>query len=149
MIKTVPFHSEHLKLMDMRTYEWEKVYPYLSQTLLDYYASLGHAYTFLDGGKIITCLGWVPLWPGVYEIWQIPSSHIIERKIEYVKVLKDFLLTYAQKLKVHRAQTHSIADVFHDAYMVHLGFECEGTLREYSQFKEDYRLWSRRFTWEQ
>jgi len=148
MIKTVPFHSEHLKLMDMRQYEWEKVYPYIPQGLLDYYASLGHAYTFLEDGKIITCLGWVPVWEGVWDIWQIPSTYMISHKIEYVKMLKDFLVTYARKLNVHRAQTRSIADEFHDAYMVLLGFTCEGTLCEYSQFKEDYRMWSRRFTWE-
>jgi len=148
-MKTIPFHSEHLKLMDMQPYEWEKIYPYLPQDLLDYYASLGHAYTFLKDGRIITCIGWVPLWKGVYEVWQIPSIYIAANKIDFIKTLNEFIEIYAKKLKVHRAQTNSVADEFHDAYMKFLGFTCEGTLKEYSQFKEDYRVWSRRFTWEQ
>jgi len=147
-MKTIPFHSEHLKIMDMRPYEWEKVYPYLPQETLDYYASLGHAYTLIEDGKIITCIGWVPLWPGAWEIWQIPSIHIAEHKIDYVRKLKDFITFYAEKQKAHRIQTHSPADKLHDAWMVFMGFECEGTLKEYSRFKEDYRLWSRRFKWE-
>jgi len=134
--------------MDMRPYEWEKVYPYLPQAVLDHYSALGHAFTLMEDGRIITCIGWIPLWTGVFEIWQIPSIHISHHKIEYVRTLKDFVTTYTKKLKAHRVQTYSPADSLHDAWMTFMGFECEGTLTEYTQFKEDYRLWSRRFTWE-
>ncbi len=148
-MKTFPFHAEHLKIMDMRAYERDKVYPYLPQEMLDYYSSLGHAYTLVKDGRIITCIGWVPLWPGVYEIWQIPSVYVAEDPLDYVKTLKEFITVYTEKLKAHRIQTHSPADKLHDRWMQFMGFECEGTLLQYSRFKEDYRLWSRRFSWEQ
>lgn len=148
-MKTLPFHSEHLKVMDMRPYEWEKIYPFLPQETLDYWSSLGHAYTLMKDGKIITCIGWIPLWDGVWEIWQIPSIHVAENPIDYVRTLKDFITSYTRKLKAHRVQSHCPADPLHDRWMVFMEFEQEGTLSGYSRFKEDYRLWSRRFTWEQ
>jgi hypothetical protein len=147
MVKKIPFHPEHLKVMDMRPYEFEKVYPYLPQQMLEYYASMEFSSTLMIDGQIITCLGLVPLWEGVYEVWQIPSIYVEKHKLEYVKIFRQMMNTYAEKFKIHRLQTHSPADDFHNAWMEFMGFTLEGTLKQYSRFKEDFNIWARRFNY--
>ena len=147
-MKTIPFHYEHLKVMDMREYEKEKVYPYMLQAQLDVFNSLPYNYTIIKDGKIITCAGIVPLWEGVYEVWQIPSIYVKDYKAEYVKIMIDLFMKVAENLKAHRFQSACPADALHDRWMKFTGFELEGTLKEYNRFKEDYRMWARRFVWE-
>ena len=59
-MKCIPFHYEHLKAMDMRLYEAEKIYPYMAKEQLDILSTLPYNYTFIKEGKILTCIGVVP-----------------------------------------------------------------------------------------
>ena len=85
----------------------------------------------------------------MYEVWQIPSIYIKDYKLDYVRIMINLMNDTAEKVKAHRFQTTCPADEFHDRWMKFTGFECEGTLKEYNRFKEDYRIWSRRFVWQQ
>ena len=134
--------------MDMRGFEKEKIYPHMPQVSLDYMSHAPYNYTFVKDGKIITCIGVIPLWEGVYEVWQMPSTHIKEGKIEYVKTMRELMLKTAKELKAHRFQSCCPADELHDRWMECMGFECEGLLKEYSRFKEDFKIWARRFEWQ-
>jgi hypothetical protein len=145
--KLMPFHYEHLKLMDMREYEKVHIYPYLTQSFLDYCSTNMYNYTAIKDGRIITCVGFLPLWEGVFDVWQIPSVHVEDHVLEYAKTMRRYICDIAKELKAHRIQSSCPANELHDRWMEFLGFKCEGTMAKYNRFKIDYRIWSR--IWEQ
>jgi len=146
-MRDVVFHPEHLKLMDMREFEREKVCPFLPVEKLAEFGELSR--TLIHDGRIITCIGMVPMWEGVFECWQIPSAYVHKYRIAYVKAFNGLILRYCKPYGVRRLQTHSPADDLHDAWMRFMKFECEGTLKGFSRFGQDYRIWRREFIWEQ
>lgn len=142
-MRILPFKPEHLVVMTMRDWEKEKVYPYVAQGWLDQCSRLPHNATLVYDGRIITCIGLIPLWEGVYEVWQIPSVYVETYKIWYVKTLWQLFEKKAELLKFHRLQTKCPADDLHDRWMKAMSFECEGILRNYNIFKDDFKMWSR------
>jgi hypothetical protein len=132
-------------MMEMREFERTKIYPYLP---LENLVQLGElSRTLIHDGHIIACTGLVPMWEGVCEVWQIPSVYVAKYKIAYVKAFRALIARYAEKYRIRRMQTHSPADDLHDTWMRCMGFECEGTLKAYNRFGEDYRIWRREFIW--
>lgn len=145
-MREITFHAEHLKLMEMRPFERDKICPFLP---LETLSSLGDlSRTLIHDGRILTCAGIIPMWEGVYEVWQIPSIYVLQYKIAYVKAMRALLHKYSEQFKIRRLQTHSPADDLHDAWMMFMGFECEGTLKAYNRHKDDYRIWRKEFVWE-
>ena len=144
MIETLPFHREHLNIIDAREYEREKVIPFLPEVFLSTAESSLDCYTLMKDGRILTCIGCYELWEGVLDVWQIPSIYVGENIFSYGKTVREMLNNTAEKRKARRLQTISPADSLHDRWHKFLGFECEGTLKEYSRFKIDHRMWARR-----
>jgi len=142
-MKVVPFHREHLNLIDARKQEAEGLMPYLNDAFLQVAEGLPHNYSMVEDGKIITCMGLLPMWDGVYEVWQIPSIYVEDYIKSYCKNVLGLLDSAAEKLDIWRMQTKSPADDLHDRWMKFIGFECEGTLKKYSRFGKDYRMWRR------
>jgi hypothetical protein len=144
-VKTIPFHREHMNLLDARAYEKEKLIPFLTPQFFDMAESSPLSYSLVADGRVITCIGCFPLWDGVWEVWQIPSVWVPKYAKEYCRTIKGLLDTISERVHVWRIQTCSPADELHDRWMRFIGFECEGTLKEYSRFKIDYRMWARRY----
>lgn len=131
-------------MMEMREFERTKIYPYLP---LENLVQLGElSRTLIHDGHIIACTGLVPMWEGVCEVWQIPSLYVARYKIAYVKAFRKLISRIHLEYKMRRLQTHSPADELHDAWMRVIGFECEGTLKGYSRFGNDYRIWAKIFS---
>ena len=143
-MQCVPFNREHLNIMDARDYEAEKVIPYISNAFVDAAEQNLDCYTLIKDGRIITCIGCFELWEGVLDVWQIPSRYAHKYIKDYCKTVKGMLDNTAKKRGARRLQTISPADSLHDRWHKFLGFECEGTLKEYSRFKVDHRMWARR-----
>lgn len=141
----IPFHREHFNLLEAREYERKCVIPYFPEAFFNLMESLPHCYTMVGDGRIITCMGIVPMWTGVWELWQVPSVYVRRYAKDYVKIIRGQLDTAAERINVWRFQTISPADELHDRWMEFIGFECEGTLKEYSRFKIDHRIWARRY----
>jgi hypothetical protein len=146
-LKTIPFNREHLTLLEPREYEKERVLPFLNSGFLDAVERSLWSYTLVKDGRVVTCIGGLQLWSGVWEVWQIPSVYVHKYTLEYCRTLKGLLDAWAEKEKAWRLQTSSPADELHDRWMEFLGFKCEGTMAKYNRFKIDYRIWSR--IWEQ
>jgi hypothetical protein len=146
-LKTIPFNREHLTLLDAREYEKERVIPFLNSAFLDAVERSLWSYTLVKDGQVVTCIGALPLWSGVWEVWQIPSIYVPKYILEYCRMVKGLLDACATKEKAWRLQTSSPADDLHDRWMKFIGFECEGTMREYTRFKQDFRMWARRYNY--
>lgn len=144
-MKTIPFNREHLTLLEPREYEKERVIPFLTSAFLDVAERSLWSYTLVKDGRVVTCIGALPLWNGVWEVWQIPSVYVPKYILEYCRTVKGILDAGAVKEKAWRLQTSSPADDLHDRWMKFIGFECEGTMREYTRFKQDFRMWARRY----
>lgn len=144
-MKVIPFNREHLNLLDARLYEREYVIPYLVDAYLTAVERLPHNYSLIADGRIITCLGCLPLWDGVWQIWQLPSIYVKDYVRDYCRTVSGILETGAKAEKVWRAQTTAPSDELHDRWMEFLGFECEGVMKEYSRIRQDHKMWARRF----
>lgn len=146
-VRVVPFNREHLFLMRTRKYEEEHLLPFLTDMFLSVAETSANCYTMLIDDRIITCFGGVPLWEGVYEVWQIPSVYVLQYAKEYCRTIRGVLDKTAKELGLWRVQTISPADELHDRWMKFLGFKCEGTLEKYSRFKIDHRMWAKGYNY--
>ena len=144
-MQTIPFLREHLTLLDAREYEKKNVLPYVNSAFLTAMETSGWSYTLVQDGRIVTCIGAIQLWPGVWEVWQIPSIYVPRYAKSYCQTIKGLLDVRALGLGAWRLQTHSPADELHDRWMAFIGFECEGTMKEYTRNKIDHRIWARRY----
>lgn len=143
--KIVPFNRAHLSVLEPRSYEAERIIPFLQSSWLEMAEMSPYCYSMVIDGRVITLMGCFPLWDGVWEVWQIPSVYVLKYAKEYCKTIRGLLDGAAKRINIWRMQSHSPADELHDRWMKFVGFECEGTLKEYSRFKDDYRLWVRRY----
>jgi len=144
-MKVIPFNREHLTLLDAREHEREKVIPFIMPGFLDLAERSPYTYSMVKDGRVVTCMGCFQLWNGVWEIWQIPSIYVPQYAKDYCVTIRGILDTAARRINIWRMQTVSPADELHDRWMKFIGFECEGTFKEYSRFKQDFRMWVRRY----
>jgi hypothetical protein len=96
----------------------------------------------LCNGEIIACGGFVPLWTGVFECWIQFKDYrtFLSHTIWLVRAFRKEL----EKLQFHRLQaTIDLKTRNYHKFMKLLGFNCEGLLRKYSPFGEDYVMYSR------
>lgn len=148
-IEVAMFHPRHLEVAELREHERE-----LLNGIADIEKQLGTlmrnsrvALTFMYGGRVITCAGFVEMWPGVAELWQIPTVHVEKCKLTFAKTLKKYTEGAAKDFGYHRLQTSCPVDPLHDRWMEFLGFTKEGTMKQYTYLKQDYSIFGRVFTW--
>lgn len=148
-MEVIIFHPKHLEVAAVRQHEMDTIFK-----LKNAYAQIENlaaksvqAGTFMYDGRIITCAGFLELWPGVAEIWQIPTIYVKLCPTLFSKTIRAYIETIAEQFKYHRLQTVAPADALHDRWMSWLGFRQEGTMLEYTADKRDYRMWSRAFKW--
>lgn len=145
-MKVIPFNREHLHLLDARKYEREHLIPYLTDAYLTAVERIPHCYSLVADGRIVTCIGCIPLWDGVWQVWQIPSVYVKDYVRDYCHTVRGILDNAAELERAWRVQTTAPADRLHDRWMEFLGFECEGVLKEYSRIRQDHKMWARRYS---
>lgn len=148
-MEVVIFHPRHLEVAELREHERELLngLSFIKNRLETLMQNSKASGTFLHDGRIVTCAGFVELWPGVAELWQIPTIHVQKCKKDFAKTLRDYINNVARTFKYHRLQTSCPADHAHDRWMEFLGFEKEGTMRQYTYLKQDYSVFGRVFSW--
>lgn len=145
-VKRILFHPEHLKLMSVHNKGIERLFSYTDW--VDNFSEVdgrGDAVTILYNERILVCAGHIQLWPGVAEIWAIPSECVAEHTLVFNRAIKRYVESLAKTYNYHRMQTYSFNDSVHDRWMKWLGFECEGILKKYTYNKLDYKMWARLF----
>lgn len=138
-IEKVPFIPEHAFAIELRAHEAT----YIDRDFLVAIGETGICCTCLIDGAILAIVGFFEKWPGVIQVFVIPSIHVPRAPKSFVKYVKAALDRLATDFNYHRLQTESKADEQTDKWMRVLGFECEGVLKSYSSAKEDYKMWAR------
>jgi RimJ/RimL family protein N-acetyltransferase len=148
-LKQIIFKPEHLEVADIRPLESNGILNLPeTQTRLEKLSQIGDATTLIYDGRIIGFTGFLEIWPGVAEIWLIPTIYIQTASLTVARLLKNYVKVLAKTFKLHRLQTVAPDDELHNRWMSWLGFQEEGLLRQYSQFKMDYKQWARVYKWE-
>jgi RimJ/RimL family protein N-acetyltransferase len=102
------------------------------------------AYTGYVNDKPIGCGGVVILWDGVGEVWLIVSREVESHKVQAVKVLKRMCEIILLKHELRRIQAIIRTDFPQAVKLVEsLGFEREGTLRNYCPDGQDSYMYAR------
>lgn len=139
----VEFHPKHIECMDVRKDEKEtllanpKAYDYIEML-----ANNGKAGTILYDGRILTVIGYVPMFENTYEIWQIPSIYTERYPLVFCKAILYFLKKYMYQFKFDRISTTCPADELHDRWMRFLRFNFEGTAKKYA-YGRDFNVWAK------
>ncbi len=143
-VKVVPFDTEHLKLMDIREHELLSIFSIESMvSRLKALQSLGESGTLLYNGVILGALGFYEMWPGVCEVWVIPSTHITEYCVVFAKKVKNYLDMLQQVKKYHRIQVIALDDDLQGLWLTWLVFKSEGVLEKYSMKQQNYKVWAK------
>ena len=139
-VKIVPFHLNHLDVMDIRESERELIA--CKQEAIKAIAQQSAITTIIYNGVILAVMGAYMLWDGCYEVFVIPSSYAPMYPKAFCKQAKFYADTLLET-GARRLQTSSVADATHDRWMTFLGFEKEGTMKQYSIDGQDFCLWAR------
>jgi len=137
--EVAPFIPQDWQEIDLRQWERENI------NVESVYAvsSYGQLFTVRQDGRILALMGFWQKWDGVWEVYVYPSIHTPKYPVFYVKRVRNLLRTIARSHNMRRQQTISLADESTDRWMKALGFECEGTLKEFTPKREDCRMWAR------
>lgn len=143
-IKIVPFKIEHIDLMDIREHELMGVFTLknLKQRLLAI-EKITTAGTIVYEGRILGVMGSLELWPGVCEVWVIPSTHIKRYSLIFAKTIKKNLKNIEEVFEYHRVQVTALDDELHARWLTFLGFKKEGILEKYTFQQQNFAMWSR------
>lgn len=145
MIK-IPFAAGHLDQIEVREHEKETWLAWQQLRVhFETIEKMGTAMTMVHDDKIITCAGYWVVWPGVCEVWQIPSIHVASCAVQYGREMRRYIKALQETFNLHRIQTNSPHDLTHIRWMTFLGFKCEGELKQYTMNKENYLIWARIF----
>lgn len=142
-VRIIPFNPEHVKLMDIRGHELEAIFGYEDiQQRLEICKERGACGTIMWGNTILGVMGYAQLWKGVCEVWIIPCTSIPKHALIFAKRVKKSLKLLVETKYFHRIQTVSLDNGEHERWHTWLGFKSEGTLKQYSAKKEDFKMWS-------
>ena len=148
-VKVIPFHPKHLEVMNIRDIDSAIFGDFKSQEAFDRVDQMSRistqAGTFLCEGRIHFVAGFCPMWPGVYEVWMLPSVYVRNAPMFFCRTLRRYIDRIAHDFKAHRIQTTSFDDKFHERWMKFMGFEKEGTLRQFTQDKRNMCQFGRIF----
>ncbi|MBR1625643.1 MAG: hypothetical protein IJ681_00695 [Bacteroidales bacterium] len=139
----IPFKAEHVEVMDVRDYELNTTFTLANvQTALKVFEMSKKAGTIICEGRVIAIMGVQDLWPGVCELWVLPSKYLHEYVFQFsrtiLKAMNSGILN-----GYHRIQIRATDDELHNRWLKFLKFEKEGTLRKYDNLGNDMNIWAR------
>lgn len=144
-LKIVAFNTKHLDLLEAREIEglgFLKL-PDAPARMERMAKDSEQSGTFIYDGRILFCAGYFFLWPGVIEVWMIPSIYVKDYPVVFYRTVTRYLKRLETDLKCHRVQTTSYADEFHAKWMDRLGFHSEGVMKKFTHDKRDLCLYAR------
>ena len=147
-ISIVPFKSYFLKVMDLVESDAETIKRFENQfSLLDAGKHNGFAYTVIDSGKPILCFGLEFQWDGVATAWLLPDKvGIRKNRIKFHKGALNYFGIVADSYNQHRIEvTVNVRNPYAEKWIKSMGFDYEGTLRQYGTDKTDHKIYARLF----
>lgn len=145
--KIIPYTPSHLEMMELRPREAALVATPGMVAALSASWTVTVAEVTEDGFiRVAGVIGARILWHGVADVYLIPCVDLSSRNIiAFVRQIRTALRIASTEARIRRFQTLAVDDPLHNRWLSHLGFEKEGTLKEYNVDKEDYATWALRY----
>lgn len=121
--EVVIFKIEHMELMELRRHEKETLQSQAQR--LHALAQAGTCGTLVYDGRILGVMGYMELFPEVFEVFIIPTIWVQKYRIAFVKTIRNYLDILSNTHPVKRIQTSSLADDLHSRWMSFCGFSLE------------------------
>lgn len=143
MTKVIPFKKEHIECMEIRDYEMQTVVNTPNfQTAIQIWEQNRNAGTIIHDGRILAVMGYLELWPGVCEVYVLPSRYLHEYPAAFTRCIKRTLDSGIFN-SFHRVQIQAQDDKLHNRWVKFLGFTLEGTFKKYDPLGNDFNMWAR------
>lgn len=141
--RIIPFKVEHIEVMDIRDYELNTSFSLENvQAGLKVFENSRKAGTIICEGKVIAIMGVQDLWPGVCELWVIPSKYLHDYALPFARTIRKAMSSGILN-SYRRVQIQALDDELHNRWLRFLKFEKEGTLRKYDTLGNDMNMWAR------
>jgi hypothetical protein len=140
-----PFDMAHINLMELKQEYVDEVFRTEDGLLqLEYAAERGDAFTLMHEGRIL-CVGGVSMvWPGVGQMWLIPSQYVNDYSLVFVRTVRNFLESMMKSHELHRMQAVISSELPNgEKWIRGLGFQKEGKMQQYSASGVDYYLYGK------
>lgn len=139
-----PFKYAHLDYIDIRDYEKNTIFsvPGMREKFKGAEGAM-FAGTIMYKDILLGCVGCKILWPGVGELWSVPSNQITTYGKIYARMIKKQISSIIRFYDFHRLQVTTPADDMHSRFWTWMGFTRECTLKHFGCGKEDYNLYAR------
>lgn len=146
-VKVLKFHPKHLEVMDVRADDSDLFAGFKTEEGMQRVEQMAaisvQAVTFFVDGRVLFCAGFCNLWPGVFEVWMLPSIYIKKHSVYFARLMRRYLDGIQEDFKAHRIQTTSFDDPFHEKWMKFLGFEWEGRMKKFTHDKRTMVMYGR------
>ena len=148
MIKVVSFIAEHAEDLIQQGHRDFGSLADADTTMKPYYNVVAGqpamAYSMIDDGHLIASSGIYEIWDGVGEAWLLPSTRLLEKPRKAVKAVRSFLHEISERENFRRVQATVHSDFTRGKrFLEWLGFENEGTLRNYGPDGADHIIYAR------
>lgn len=142
-VKIIPFKTQHVECMDVRDYETSTVFNLSNlETGLKVFEERRSAGTMVYDGRILGIVGYFELWPGVCELFVLPSKYLNEYPIPFARCIRRTINQEIFK-SYHRIQIMALDDELHNNWLKFLKFEKEGHLKKYDSLGNNFNMWAR------
>lgn len=141
--KIIPFKVEHLEVMNIRDYELNTTFQIANAQIgLKVFEQSKTAGTIIYDGRVIAIMGLQELWPGVCELWVIPSVYLPEYALPFARTIRKALNSGILD-NYRRVQIQAVDDKLHNRWLKFLNFKKEGTFKKFDQLGNDMNMWAR------
>lgn len=147
-IKVVEFEAKHVREMDLRPSEKERLDADPNAWgNIDFLADRGKGGTIFLGDVILGIIGYLEIWPGFFEVWAFPSIHVKDHPMVYLRTTKRYIAAIENTFKPFRLQTTAFDDDLHTNWMRFLGFKCEtpNGMKNYCVLRQTFNMWSKTY----
>lgn len=147
MVERLLFEPGHLNFLKLRPEYQDTVFNLERAKRVLYHipgGAEGDALTLIVDDKILACFGYFLIFPGVVQVWLLPSIYLDEHPIIFVRIVKRYIEQTADVFNWHRVQTVTEVNDKHRRWMKTLGFVEEGVMKKYFN-NQDYVMSARYF----
>lgn len=127
-----PEHFDQITLREESSFEKEALLDVAQQTPV---------YTMMTEKGILCCVGIIPLWPGIAEIWSTDGELINTFPVAFHKAAKHVIDSFWNHYELKRLQaTCHVSNEQSWNWLKRLGFDTEGIMRNYGPDCVDYYI---------
>lgn len=142
--RIIPYRPDYFDLLEIREREIQSMGVIGdAKKRMDVLSQTGNCFIMLFDGRLLGVVGWFEFWPGVCEVFVLPTIYMSKAGLVFARAIKKHLYNLEKVKKFQRIQVMAVKDKRHTRWLTWLGFNIEGTLKKYGPNGEDFLMWAR------